>query len=145
MQQLKERGTTIFLNSHLLGEVELICDRVGILNKGEMIREGDVATLTRVQGSFMLGLATGQDPPREELLQKGYQVLPRGDLWEVMLSDGQSIDQVIDLLRSKGLGLRHLVEKRQSLEELFIETVVPVELEDGAPVRGPRPFPERMR
>src|SRR5262245_62342243 len=42
MQQLKDEGTTIFLNSHLLGEVELICDRVGILQKGEMIREGDI-------------------------------------------------------------------------------------------------------
>src|SRR5205085_5675699 len=42
MQQLKERGKTIFLNSHLLGEVELICDRVSILQRGEMIQEGDI-------------------------------------------------------------------------------------------------------
>src|SRR5438045_976624 len=40
MQRLKGEGKTIFLNSHLLGEVELICDRVGILQKGEVVREG---------------------------------------------------------------------------------------------------------
>jgi ABC-2 type transport system ATP-binding protein len=135
MQKLKQRGTTIFLNSHLLGEVELICDRVGILSRGEMIREGDVATLTRVQGSFVIGLAPGQDLPIGDLKNNGYAVMPRGDVWEVALNEGQNIDAVIDLLRSKGLSLRHLVEKRQSLEELFIETVVPVELAD-APSRG---------
>src|SRR5262249_6613972 len=45
MQLLKQAGKTIFLNSHLLSEVELICDRIAILRKGEMIREGDVASL----------------------------------------------------------------------------------------------------
>src|SRR5713226_3469931 len=57
MQQLKEEGKTIFLNSHLLGEVELICDRVGILQKGEMIRAGTIAELTQQQGLFVIGLA----------------------------------------------------------------------------------------
>src|SRR6202035_3423073 len=57
MQRLKEEGKTIFLNSHLLSEVELICDRVGILQRGLMIREGDVASLTRQKGLFAIGLA----------------------------------------------------------------------------------------
>ena len=131
MQRLKEEGTTIFLNSHLLGEVELICDRVGIVHRGEMIREGDVATLTRVQGSFIIGLAAGQDLPEADLKDKGYQASRRGDVWEVAITDGQTIDPVIDLLRSKGLSLRHLVEKRQTLEELFIETVLPAEPVDA--------------
>ena len=40
MNELKEQGHTIFLNSHLLGEVELICDRVAILQQGKLVREG---------------------------------------------------------------------------------------------------------
>jgi ABC-2 type transport system ATP-binding protein len=123
MQRLKGEGKTIFLNSHLLGEVELICDRVAILQKGEVIREGDIATLTKQRGFFMLGLAPGQAFPQEELRKQGYAVRPLGDLWEVGLSDGQTIDPVVDLVRTQGLHLRHLVEKRQSLEDLFLETV----------------------
>jgi ABC-2 type transport system ATP-binding protein len=123
MQRLKGEGKTIFLNSHLLGEVELICDRVGILQKGNMIREGDIPTLTRQRGLFILGLAPGQDFPQEEVQKQGYAVRRLGDLWEVALTDGQSIDPVVDLLRARGLNLRHLVEKRQSLEDLFLATV----------------------
>jgi ABC-2 type transport system ATP-binding protein len=135
LQRLKEEGKTIFLNSHLLSEVELICDRVGILQKGEMIREGDIATLTRQRGLFQVGLAPGQDFPQEELARLGYQVSRRGDLWEVGLADGQSIDPVVDLLRARGLSLRHLIEKRQTLEELFLATVEEAEPGVDSPQR----------
>jgi ABC-2 type transport system ATP-binding protein len=60
-------------------------------------------------------------------------------LWEVALTDGQSIDPVIDLLRSRGLSLRHLEEKRQTLEDIFMETVVAAEPALDAPRRRPRP------
>jgi ABC-2 type transport system ATP-binding protein len=123
MQRLKQQGKTIFLNSHLLGEVELICDRVGILQRGEMIREGDIESLTRQRGLFVLGLAPEQDFPRDDIEKLGYRVQLKSDLWEIELFDTQSIDPVVDLLRSRGLGIRHLVEKRQTLEDLFLETV----------------------
>ena len=123
MQQLKEEGKTIFLNSHLLGEVELICDRVAILQRGEVIREGTVAELTLQHNQFLIGLVPGQTFPREEVQKHGYLVHANGDLWEVGLRDGQSIDPVVDLLRRRGLSIRHMVEKRQTLEDLFVETV----------------------
>jgi ABC-2 type transport system ATP-binding protein len=132
MQGLKDRGKTIFLNSHLLGEVELVSDRVGILNRGLMIREGGVEALTRQRGSFAIGLAPGQLLPEEELARLGFQVRRRGNVWEVDLAEGQSIDAVVDFLRGRQLSLRHLVEKRQTLEELFMKTV-----EDaGTPASG---------
>ena len=130
LQGLKKRGTTIFLNSHLLGEVELVCDRVAILRKGKMIREGDVQTLTRQKGRFLIGLAPGQTMPIAEIRSLGYEVTPLEDRWEVHLIDGQTIDAVVDLIRARGLNLRHLVEKRQTLEDLFIQTH-----EDGAQKR----------
>ena len=134
MQQLKERGKTIFLNSHLLGEVELICDRVAILQRGEKIREGDIATLTKQTGFFIIGLAPGQQLPRGELEQKGYSVSASGDFWEVGLRDGQTIDPVVDFLRERRLNLRHLVEKRQTLEDIFMETVEAAEPGVAAPM-----------
>jgi ABC-2 type transport system ATP-binding protein len=123
MGRLKQRGITIFLNSHLLGEVEQICDRVAILQKGQLVREGSIADLTRQRGLFQVGLAPGQKVPAEELAKSGYSARPHGEIWEIGLTDGQSIDPVVDLLRARGLSVRHLVEKRQSLEELFMETV----------------------
>jgi ABC-2 type transport system ATP-binding protein len=123
MQQLKAEGKTLFLNSHLLSEVELICDRVAILQQGEAIREGTVEELTHQQNQFIIGLAPGQMFPREEVQKQGYTVKPSSEMWEVGLRDNQSIDPVVDLLRGHGLSIRHMVEKRQTLEDLFLETV----------------------
>jgi ABC-2 type transport system ATP-binding protein len=142
MTGLKERGKTVFLNSHLLGEVELICDRVGILQRGTMIREGDVPSLTRQKGLFIIGLASEQSFPQEELQKHGYHVNRNGDLWEVGLTDGQSIDPVVDLLRGRGLSIRRLVEKRQTLEDLFMKTVEAAEpgIDEPARRRGTPPY-----
>jgi len=130
LQALKNRGVTVFINSHLLGEVELICDRVAIMRKGKLIREGDIASLTRQKGRFLIGLAPGQVLPVSEIANHGYEIQPLNDRWEVLLTEGQSIDPIIDLIRDKGLNLRHLVEKRQTLEDLFLQTH-----EDKAPRR----------
>jgi ABC-2 type transport system ATP-binding protein len=46
IQRLKERGKTVFFSSHELGEVETVCDRIGILNQGELKAEGRVADIT---------------------------------------------------------------------------------------------------
>ena len=88
-----------------------------------MIREGDMATLTRQKGLFLIGLAPGQKLPEEQVRALGCTVDRDGDLWEVTVPDGQSIDPVVQLLSATGRSLRHLVEKRQSLEDLFIKTV----------------------
>jgi ABC-2 type transport system ATP-binding protein len=141
MQRLKKQGKTIFLNSHLLGEVELVCDRVAILQTGEIIKAGETAVLTREHNAFIIGLAAGQEFPRADLQAKGYSVSPSGDRWEIALSDGQSIDPVVDLLRGRGLSIRHLEEKRISLEDLFIETVVAAEPGVDYPARTGRRRP----
>jgi ABC-2 type transport system ATP-binding protein len=128
--QLKAERKTIFLNSHLLSEVELITDRVGILELGELVREGTVDDLTRQRGQYLIGLTPGQEFPLNEVRQLGYQVAKTPDgLWQVTITDNQSIDPVTDLLRARGLGLRHLVEKRLQLEDIFMETVAAEALE----------------
>jgi ABC-2 type transport system ATP-binding protein len=152
MQALKVEGTTIFLNSHLLSEVEQICDRVAILARGELVREGDIAALTKVQGFFLIGLAPGETFPVEDAAKLGYSGRLLGEFYEVALTDGQTIDPVVTMLHERGLKLRHLVQKRQTLEDLFMATVGSAEpgvdaRQGRGPFasgldRGPRPRPE---
>ena len=126
MTRLKEKGHTIFLNSHLLGEVELICDRVAILQQGRLVREGTIADLTRQKGRYEIGLAAGEAFPAAALAKLGYAVhaVPdHPDLSEVTLADGQTIDPVLKLVAESGLRLRHLLERKQSLEDAFLATV----------------------
>lgn len=131
MAVLKEKGHTIFLNSHLLGEVELICDRVAILQKGQLVREGTIAELTAQKGRFEIGLAPGEVFPEAEARGLKYFVkliAPTGkaqhpELWEIGLVDGQTIDALVRLIVEKGLHLRHLVERKQTLEDAFLATV----------------------
>lgn len=126
MTQLKEEGHTIFLNSHLLGEVELICDRVAILQQGKMVREGTIAELTKTKGTFVLGLLPGQVFPVDAVTAIGFPTRPLADqpgLYEVTLGEGQTIEPVMKLLTGQGLTVTHIVEKKQSLEDVFMTTV----------------------
>jgi len=144
MSRLKEKGHTIFLNSHLLGEVELICDRVAILQRGELVREGTVAELTKQKGQYRLRLADGQAFPTDAVAALGYAAQPvaeRPGLIEVALNEGQTIDPVVKLLADRGLNLRHLVENKQSLEDVFMKTVESAEpgVDRKKQRRGARP------
>jgi ABC-2 type transport system ATP-binding protein len=131
MQALKKQGVTTFLNSHLLGEVELVCDRVVILQRGQIIRQGSIAELTRRPGVWSVGLAPGQDLPAEELTRLGCKAAKAGELWDVTVPPEGSIDAVVRLLHEHGLNLRHLSERRLTLEELFLAAVA------EAPATGP--------
>ncbi|CAN5346873.1 hypothetical protein BH10PLA2_BH10PLA2_32070 [soil metagenome] len=85
----------------------------------------------------MIGLAEGQVLPEPEITRLGYEVQPAGNRWEIHLGAGQSIDPVIELLHARQLNLRHLLEKRQSLEDLFLETVAGAEPGVDAPRSRP--------
>jgi ABC-2 type transport system ATP-binding protein len=124
LQQLKGEGRTIFVNSHLLGEVEMISDRVAILHQGQLVRMGTVDDLTRQEGRFVVGLAPNEIFPLDEVNKLGFRTEKVGDHHEVIFgTDGQAIDQVMQLLTSKGLHVRHLLEKKQSLEDVFVNMI----------------------
>lgn len=133
LEGLRNEGRTIFLNSHLLGEVELICNRVAIMHGGRLVREGTVDDLTRQADHFLIGVAEGQSFPREQAEQLGYTVIPNGTLFDVELPIDGSIDPLLELLHSQGVRLRHLVGKKQTLEEVFVGMV-----DQAEPARNPK-------
>ncbi len=56
LRELRSRGKTIFLNSHLLSEVELICDRVAIVNRGSLLKIGTIEEMTSTGTSYTIGI-----------------------------------------------------------------------------------------
>ncbi len=122
-EKLRDEGKTVFVNSHLLGEVELMCDRVAILQRGELMQIGTVAELTKQEGRYVVGLAAGEELPVDELARRGLRATRHADRWEVFVENEEDIDRVLGLLAERGLKLRHLIAKKQSLEDVFVEMV----------------------
>ncbi len=122
---LKAQKKTIFLNSHLLSEVELICDRVGIIELGTMKLEDSVKNLTKVENLYTLTfeksvepLLPDLEPPRTKGCRRmGINVV------EVAVEDVDKLNAIIDFVRTKGFNLTGLVGKTQTLEEVFIQTL----------------------
>ena len=115
------------------------------LHQGELVRQGTVADLTRQANRFAIGLAPGQEFPAEEVRRLGFQVEPANEHVEVELPDGQSIDPVLDLLQAKGLRLRHLLEQKLTLEDVFVKMVESAEPGAKKAVRVARPVAQARR
>ena len=122
VQELKSRGVTVFVNSHLLMEVELVCDRVVIMDKGRIARAGTIGELTPKTGSVRFDLR--ETPPDLETalagIGRGFRAFEGG--FELALDD-EEVDHAIDRLRARGVRIRGLSQRRLSLEESFIELV----------------------
>jgi ABC-2 type transport system ATP-binding protein len=70
LEQLRERGHTVLLNSHLLSEIELVCDRVAIISRGRLVAEGSPAELSRTRGVAIetgSGTRTFESATRDEV------------------------------------------------------------------------------
>src|SRR5262249_39954581 len=100
-----------------------VCDRVAILHKGKVVREGTIADLTKQHDAWIIGLAPGETLPAGEVERLGGRCQAVRVQWRIDLEPGQSIDPVLELIRSRGLHLRHLVQVRESLEDLFLQAV----------------------
>lgn len=130
LHELKARGISVFLNSHLLGEVEATCDRVSFIRAGEVLQ---TVTLDQLQaGHARIEVRIGQATPA--LLNELYNLssstpellepLP-GDVqrFVITLPSDQQIPQIAARIVSSGAQLYGLTPLRNTLEELFLEVV----------------------
>ncbi len=119
---LKAQGTTIFLNSHLLSEVEMICDRVAILNKGKVVRTGTIAELTTQKLVYVIRLSS---PITKEILERLQQTILPAEYKDtsliVSLHDKSELNTIIDILRAGGIGIESMNQQKTSLEDYFIQ------------------------
>jgi ABC-2 type transport system ATP-binding protein len=116
IQEVKEEGRTVFLSSHNLTEVQEVCDRVGIIQNGELIKTEKVETLINQQLKH-LNVVFKQVPPPDAFMIEGIKEMGR---------DGNcvmfEIRRGIDLLMEKAVpyGIKDIETKSVSLEEVFL-------------------------
>ena len=121
---LKEEGKTVFFSTHILPDVEMICDRVGILVRGRLRAVGTVQDLVGTVVSSVEMVVTGlPDAGIQEAERQGGKVVSRGAQVLLRLDDPSRVDSLVDLVRRSGGRLVSLVPQKRTLEDLFLEEV----------------------
>ncbi len=124
LMEQKEKGTTIFLNSHLLSEVEMISDRIAILNKGKIARIGTIADLTAQKLAYSIRVSAPVPADTLSQLQLTFPDMRSNDKeLLVTLRDKIELNIIIDTLRTAGIGIEGLTQQKTSLEDLFMKTI----------------------
>ncbi|NIR47703.1 ABC transporter ATP-binding protein [candidate division KSB1 bacterium] len=118
---LKDAGKTIFLNSHLLSEVEMICDEVAILDKGKLMRTGTVTELTTPSKTFRFETSRVSKEVIDGIEKYSLQCEPHNGFIQVTVSGQKKLNAIIDHLRSHKVDIKSIIPHKQSLEESFIE------------------------
>ncbi len=119
--ELKNKNKTIFLNSHLLSEVELITDRVGILNKGKLLKEGTVKELTEKKEEYKLELASSI---ADENQFTRFSLAKITDVsYSVRVNSDEELNHLIDQLRNSNMMIKEIVKQKTTLEDMFISLI----------------------
>ncbi len=127
IEELRQRGTTVFLNSHLLGEVEATCDRVVFVKQGRTVHEltlNDPAVLEvelKIAGSVALALEGVRMFGAEVLAVERPENAPA--VLQLRLAREEVIPRVARWLIEQGLELHGLSSRRKSLEQWFVEVM----------------------
>lgn len=120
---LKNQGVAVFLNSHLLSEVELVCDRVAIIHHGRVVRQGTVADLLFDGHVLELRLAGLTEatlislPPAWKVAERSAQHLILG------VPDDTAAPEVVRFLVAAGVDVYELRSRRNNLESVFLELI----------------------
>lgn len=150
IERLRDAGKTIFLNSHILQEVEMVCTRVAILAAGQICGSGSIDELSRQtraeQVTFELvhpDAPSDPNAPSDEVERALWKVFAETDGTEpqitrqtgdgithratAKLPDQSQVDAVVDRLRRHGISIVRLEVKRPTLEDTFMTLVGSVE------------------
>lgn len=161
LARLRDAGKTIFVNSHLLSELELISDRVAIMLHGKVVRQGTITELAAhrqwyelemepdaaasVTCLFHLADGDARQPLRGKL-EDGVWIevehRPQGTLLKLGTADVRRVQSVLDGLRHAKCIIRRMELVQPSLEELFMEAVADGKRPPAAGPVTPPPIPE---
>ena len=119
---LRTEGKTVFMCSHILSDIEVLCDSVAILKNGKLAHAGSLEQLRARQGSLIEVIAAGADEAMlKRNLKDGAQVLADAGGLRIHIKDEKELDAVIAALRSANGKVVSVQPVRQSLEDLFVD------------------------
>ncbi|BAU29203.1 ABC-2 type transport system ATP-binding protein [Aneurinibacillus soli] len=124
IRQLADEGLSVFISSHLLSEIQLMCDRVAIINQGEVVRVGEVDDLLRQPYRRMIWYASPADRAREMILSfPGVVVAPiqPEDEGFAVDIDPEQIPQLNAKLIAGGIDVYGVEWRKPNLEDMFLE------------------------
>ncbi len=120
---LRERGKTVFLNSHLLGEVEQVCDEVAVVDRGRLIESGPLSAL--LSGRCEIEVALAEPAPSaagDAVVRTRGTLLPsEPDRLLVALPDEDCIPALVVELARAGARIKAVQRRKRTLESLFLE------------------------
>ena len=124
LAQLKEQGVTIMINSHLLSEIEMLCDRIAIMNAGKIIRLGTLDELTSASRAHRMRVDR-MTPEMEEALTEcvGPFSLDGRNCITVDVENPEALNKAIDRIRSMKINILEISPKKQTLEDAYIKVV----------------------
>lgn len=129
LKLLREQGKTIFLNSHLLSEVERISDEVAILKNGQLLQQGSVDDFISVKQQFFLHVDDGKASLENICQMLEIQLTPNQGNFIIAVQDNQHLNALIDRLRQEKIVINAIIPRKITLEDYFIEVI---ETKNGA-------------
>lgn len=121
IESLRDQGKTVFLSSHQLSDVELVCDRICILNYGKLVKAGRVDDLVS-EGRIEIS-ASGLPAETKGRLEKLGAVAGTDGKALITVPDESSVNEALDLIRSSNGQVHSVIPLKRTLEEIFVETV----------------------
>lgn len=118
---LKKEGKTVFLSSHILQDIEMICDRVAIILAGEIINQGYLGDLISEKVLFTEVIIGGV--PASEFDHLGESVSTSGDRVLLKVYEERNINQVLSLVQQKKGKIISLIPRTETLEDIFVNMV----------------------
>ena len=123
IRELRTQGTCVFLNSHLLSEIEVTCDRVAFISHGEVIRLLELASLDTGQVMVSLRVSGLSQETASGLSSWAEAIHLEGNHLTLKAQNEQALPEINQYLVTHGVAVYEIAPKHVSLEELFIETV----------------------
>lgn len=124
---LRDQGKTVFMSTHILSDVEALCDEVAILRKGKLAASGKLDDLLATHAENQIFEVTLRGISADRLQISGVDpehVTSRGNAVTIRVEDEEKIDLILAEARKQGGKLASIQPTKQSLEELFVSTTV---------------------